>query len=103
MKYLAFLEYDWKDIEKVGGAWKKILDDREEGSDKWPKRIIDTYRLEADLPKLTKEVQGFTIFETEKEEHIINEVYQFAPFIKFKFIPIVDSRKAYQLYMGWKK
>ena len=103
MKYLALMEMDWENVEKIGDLWKRILEERVTGSDKWPKVIFPEHKLETNLPKLTKDIKAFVIYETDKQEHLINEEFMFAPWINFHFVPIVESRKAMNTWLGWKR
>ena len=89
IKFLMLWELDWEDQEKARDLGLEIGEELKKGSDKFPKRVIGSGILSTTLPKLTKEVQGFTIYETDDWKQIRNMRQHYTPFMKTYFIPIV--------------
>ena len=106
MKYLVFAECNFGDLERIRELWKQILDEQAKGSDKWPKReqfLSEAHALQAELYKKTLERQVFWIFETDKEEHLINYRMHFATILDLNFIPITSVRKSFETWMGMER
>lgn len=88
-------------MERIVELMKQILDEREKGSDRFPKKLLfEAHALEAELIKKSKDVQGFFVFETDKEEHLINYRMHLAPYMDLKFIPLTSIRKSLEMWMG---
>lgn len=104
MKYLAFFEYKWEDVERMRELWKQVLDERAKGSDRWPKALLfESHALQAELYKKSLDRQGFFIFETDKEEQITNYRMHFANIMDINFIPITSARRTFESWMGLKR
>ena len=103
MKYLAFAQYNWEDAERVSQSDKKIRDERAKDSDVFPEAeqlLFEPHTLTGELPMKSKEQQAIWIFETDNEEHLLNYEMTHAPYLDIKFIPITESRKIIQQWMG---
>ena len=103
MKYFILTDTSWENIEKVTEAWKRVLDERAKGSEKFPEKLlVEPYTFT--VPGLfgSKDVQGFFIFETDREEHLINYIMHYANIQDFKIIPIVETKKAVSSWLGMK-
>jgi hypothetical protein len=103
VKYFCLTDTNWENIEKVTEAWKRVLDERSKGSDRWPKRLLfepHQFTVPGLLGK--KDGQGFFIFETDKEEHLVNYMMHYANIQDVKIIPIVETKKAVSSWLGMK-
>ena len=103
MKYLAFIESNYEDLERSVELLKQIFDERGIGLDKFPKAeqiLFNAHILEAELFKKSKDIHGFFVLETEKEEHLINYRMHLAPYTDIKFIPLTSLRKSLETWMG---
>ena len=104
MKYLGFFERNFADVEKILELYKQVLDEREKGSDMFPKTLLfESHTLAGELYKRSRDLQGFFIFETDKEEHLINYMLHYAPYMDFRFIPLTEDRKTAEARLGLKK
>ena len=104
MKYLAFMESNYADVERLTVLYKEVLDEIAKGSDRFPKEILfESHTLRAELYKKSKDRQSFFILETDNPDHLSNYAMQFAPYADVKFIPITDTRKTAEAWLSWKK
>jgi len=104
MKYLAFIERNVGDFERLTELWKQVQDEREKRSDMFPKTLLfEPHTLQADLPNKTRDLQGFFIFETEDQSHLMNYVMHYAPYMNIRFIPITEDRKTAEAWLGWER
>lgn len=95
MKYFVLWDSNWEVTEKGREAWKQVLDERAEGSERWPKKLLfEPHNFS--VPGLfgKKDSQGFFIFETDKEEHLINYFMHYANIMDFKIIPLLETKKS---------
>ena len=104
LRYLVIYEYNWEDLERNIEAWKKVLNEREQGSDRFPKKLlIEPHSIIADLPKKTRDMQGFFIFDSDDQMHLINYVMQYAPYMHYRFIPIFEDAESAKVWVGMKE
>jgi len=106
MKYLGVFEFNFEDLERISEADKKLLNEREKGSDAFPKEeqvLFQLHTLGADLPKKSRDVQCVWIFETDNEDHLINYMMFHAPYADYKFIPLTRSRRVIELWLGGRR
>lgn len=95
MKFFILADIKWEDTEKCIESWKKVLDERAKGLDRFPKDLLfepHTFTVPGLFGK--KDAQGFMVFETDKEEHLINYIIHYANIMDIKIIPIVETKKA---------
>lgn len=91
MKYLVCTEWDPKDSDKVVEKFKKIPAIREKSPELFPKIVAGAYNF-------VGESKGFAVYETDNPEQLINMAMYYMPYMKVKWIPIIDSVKAVELY-----
>ena len=103
MKFLTVADYDWEHTEILTESWKKMVDVRSRDPEKLAKIIFGVHQFTANLTEKTKDVRIFAIFEADSEEQIINQIFHLVPYLDVQFIPIVDSRKVTEMWMGWEK
>jgi hypothetical protein len=99
----VFVEWNFNDLERITGLWKQLLDEREEGSDKWPtgeQVVHEPHILEAELYNKSKDIQAFWIVETENPMHFVNYRMHFALYIDIKIIPITHAARTTEVWMG---
>lgn len=68
MKYLVFGQYNWEDIERITVLWKQLENERETGKFV-QKNLFEPHYFQVDLPKLSKDIQGFWVIETDDPMH----------------------------------
>jgi len=96
---MAIGEWNFEDTERILDSFKHVIDERKKGADRWPKMLFEYHPFTTDLPKLSEDVQGFLIFETDNQDHIINEIWHYAPFSVSKYIPIVEGARTMKLWL----
>jgi hypothetical protein len=95
MKYICFWEFKPEDFDKMIEKYKQAMEDREKVPDKFPKILFGPYSLGG-------EWKGFTVYDATPEQ-MTNLALHYMPEEKLKFVPIVDSKKAIELYLEMKK
>ena len=103
MKYFCLWDSNFEDVEKIREAWKQVLDERAKGSDRFPETLLfESHNFS--VPGLfgKKDAQGFWIFETDKEEHLMNYIMHYANIEDLKIIPIMETKKAMSSWLGMK-
>ena len=96
MKYICFWEFKPEDFDKIIEKYKQAMKDREKFPEKFPKILFPPHSLGG-------EWKGFTIYETDTPEPLLNLVLHYSPEEKMKFVPILESVKALELYLKMKK
>ena len=94
MNYIAFWEYCPEDFDKVIEKYKQV--EREKGTEKFPKRLFPPHGMGG-------EHKGFSLFENVTPEQLMNMVLHYAPEMKLKFVPILETAKVIELYQKMKK
>ncbi|MEM2841775.1 MAG: DUF3303 family protein [Thermoproteota archaeon] len=92
MKFIAFWEFNAEDTNKVIEKFKVQVAEAE----KFPKTIFGPYNF-------IGETKGFTILETDDPDKLMNSAIYYDPELKFKFIPIIETTKGAELWLGMKK
>lgn len=94
MKYIGFWEYDRKDIYKVFETEEKLMPKYESDPARWRRKygkFIEGYWL-------GMEPKGFSIFEFDNPQQMINLDVAFWPHKKFKFVPLFDHDQVIEAY-----
>lgn len=86
MKFIAFWEFDPKDAAKVIEKFKK--------SELGLKQLMDVHHIGG-------QNKGFTIFETDDEQDIIDYMCYYSPELDLKIYPIQDSMKAANTWLEY--
>ena len=89
MKFIAFLECNKDDLDKLIEIWDKRLSEHHTVKTIYPPHTI------ADSPP---GYRGFTIFETDNVEDIMHYVTEYGLVAKVKVFPIWESEKSTALY-----
>jgi len=95
MKFIAFYEYKFEDIDKVLEKGAQALAIREKAPERFPKAIFDF--------NIVGETKGVAMFETDSPDQLCNLALHNAPELTCKFMPILDSAKSAELYKKLKK
>ena len=64
-KYLVFIECDSKDYDKIVPKSRKTMEYVEKHPEEFPTQVLPPQRLLGDIPKLTKDLKGISIIETD--------------------------------------
>ncbi len=96
MKYIWFWEYEQKDTLKMFEMNSKVGFEREKHPEKYPKKIFDAHWL-------GMEPKGFTIYDVDDPQQIINLEVAFSPVKKSKFVPLFDHKSVVDTYIREKK
>ena len=104
MRYLAFIEFNFRDFERLSQSYKQVLDEREKVSDRFPKTLVlEHHFLEAEFVKKSKEIQAFWVFDTDDQRHLTNYRMHYAPYADVNFIPLTYGEHVLQAWMGWRR
>lgn len=95
MKYICFWEFKPEDFDNIIEKYRQAMEDREKIPDKFPKILFGPYSIGG-------EWKGFTVYDATPEQ-MTNLALHYMPEEKLKFIPILDSKKALELYLKMKK
>ncbi|MBM3292748.1 hypothetical protein FJY84_08740, partial [Candidatus Bathyarchaeota archaeon] len=82
MKYACFFEYDQKDTDEVINRFKKMVPLR--GTPDYPKAISPTYGYGG-------QSSGFTLYEVDNPQQIINHSVHYIPLMKLNWVPVVEA------------
>jgi len=96
MKFIGFFEYKAEDIDKVIEKFKLLTAEREKGITKFAKVILGPLNF-------TGETKGFTVFETDDPDTLMNTALFYIPVLNYKFIPIQESSRGVELWAKMKK
>jgi len=94
VKYIGFWEYDRKDIYKVFDIEKELMPLYENDPEGWRKKygkFIEGYWL-------GMEPKGFSIFEFDEPQQMINLDVAYWPYKKFKFVPLFGHDQVIETY-----
>ena len=91
MKYIAFWEYDPKDLEKVRTKWMKFGEVAEKKPGVFPKSISKSYAM-------FEGHSGFQLFETDDPKQLVGMMMYYSPEAEFRFIPIIELKEASEAY-----
>ena len=96
MKYIWFWEYDPKDIYKMFEKDNEISEERKKEPKRYPKLIMDGHWL-------GMENKGFTIYEVDDPQQLLNVAAKFFPEKKTKFVPIFEVAEVKKTFLKVKK
>ena len=82
MKYICYYEYDPKDLDEVIDRFMKMIPLRDTAD--YPTAISTTYGLGG-------QDKGFTIYEVDNQQQLINHHIHYTPVLKLKWIPLMES------------
>lgn len=93
MRYIGVYEYDIEDVDNVFTKGKEISAEREQFPDKYPKRLLLQDGSTAEFGVLG-EPKGFTLYETDDPEQLMNLILFWSPVMEWKFMPIIHPSKS---------
>lgn len=94
MKFLAFFELDPEDWDKALEKNTKAVEEMEKNPDTYPtKTVFLPHTLLGELPKLTKALKGFSIWEAKSAEDLLDRFQYYLPEMRAVFIPIAPSQR----------
>ena len=95
VQFIGFWEYSAEGTDKVIERLKK-MPVGEKRPEKFAKVIFGPYTFDG-------ERRGFTIYETDDPEKLANVQIYYGPEMNWKFVPLIDTRKAAELYLKAQK
>lgn len=96
MKVIKFWKLCPEDLDKGIAKFGKLLEEMNKAPEKYPKYVVPPHGV-GDVFK------GISILEADNEEQLVNYILAVTPEFKIKFIPLIDSSKAIELYMKTKQ
>jgi len=96
MKYIGFWEFCPGDLDKAIAKNNQVIADRKTGSKKFGTMIFGPFGLGG-------EMKGFTVYEVDNYEQLINISLHYAPVMTWKFVPILETGKVIELWEKMKK
>jgi len=102
-KYVVFIECDSKDYDKIVPKARKSRDYREKHPENYPKIVLSAQRFLGDIPKLTKDLKGFNIIETDDLQKFVNMKVMNMPEVTTYIVPIVDLSEFQDTYLKSRK
>ena len=95
MKYIAYWEYDFGDVDKVLEKLELYMEEVEKFPQKYPKELFPEHET-------LEGAKGFVIIEATPDQ-LINEALFWLPELKYKFVPIFEGAKVVEAYKKLKK
>ena len=96
MQLIAFWEYKAEDIPKVIEKLSQMTAEREKGTERVAKIVYGPYNFNG-------ETKGFTVYETDDPDKLMNLAIFYGPEMTWKFVPLIDTKKAAELWLKMKK
>jgi hypothetical protein len=94
--FIAFWEYSAEDTAKVIEKFNKATEERKKGTEKFAKLVYGPYHFNG-------KQEGFSVYETDDPDKLMNISIFYAPEMTWKFKPIIETRKAAELWLKMKK
>ena len=96
MKFIGFWELCPDDLDKVIEKTLYVMKERQSGSKKYGTAIYGPYAMGG-------EYKGFTVFEFENDEQMVNITLHYGPELRWKFVNIVENTKVIEHWQKMKK
>ncbi len=96
MQFIGFFEYSAENVGNYFEKFRQMTAEREKGTENSPKLIFGPFLLEG-------ENRGFAVYETDDPDRLMRLSLFFTPELKVEFVPIIETRKAAELYRKMKK
>jgi hypothetical protein len=96
MKFIAFWEYNAEDTVKCIEKLKQAMTERERGTESLAKLIFGPYNFSG-------KTKGFSVYETDDPDKLMNVAVFYMPEMRWKFIPIIETGKSAELWLKMKK
>jgi hypothetical protein len=91
MRFIWYWEYNQREALKMFEVNRRVGEDRKKHPDKYPKLIFGAHWL-------GMEPKGFTIYEVDNSQQIVNLEVAFSPIKKSKFVPIFEHKSVVETY-----
>jgi len=95
-QFIAFWEYNAEDTAKVIKKFTQMTAERGKRTEEFAKLVYGPYHFNG-------KQSGFSVYETDDADKLMNISIFYAPEMTWKFKPIIDTRKAAQLWAKMKK
>ena len=82
LKFICFFEYEGEDIDKILPLFEKMVGLR--GKPGYPKAIMPSQHFAG-------ETNGFTIYEADDPQQMINHFTNYEPYMRFTWKPLVET------------
>jgi hypothetical protein len=96
VQFIGFWEYCAEDTMKVIEKFRQVTAEREKGTTRFPKLVYGPYHFNG-------EHKGFVVFDTDDPDQLTNQASFYAPEMEWKFVPLIDTRKRFDLWLKMKK
>jgi hypothetical protein len=96
VQFIGFWEYSKEDTEKVTAKFKQIMAERKRGTERFAKLVFGPCHFDG-------ETKGFAVYETNDPDKLMSLAVFYEPLMTFKFVPLIDSTKATELWAKMKK
>ena len=96
MKYIGFWEFCPENMDKAIEKNNQVVAERNTGSKKFGTVIFGPFGLGG-------EMKGFTVFEVDNYEQLINLSLHYVPYMTWKFVPLLETTKIIELWHKMKK
>jgi hypothetical protein len=98
MLFIVFFEYSAENIQKVIEKFGQLTVEREEltREGRIPKLVFGPYHFNG-------QAKGFSVYETDDPDQLMNFAIFYLPEMTIKWVPLIESRKAAELWMKMKK
>ncbi len=96
MLFIAFFEWCPGDGTKAIEKTKQMTEERKKGPERFPKLVYGPYNFN------NGETKCFAVYETDDPDKLANYAIFYGPEVTVKYIPLIDTRKASELYLKMK-
>ena len=96
MKVVKFWKLSEENMDKGIAKFGKLLEEMKKAPQKYPKYITPPHGIGSVF-------KGMSILEADNEEQLVNYILAVTPEFKIKFMPLIESSKAIEIYMKTKK
>jgi hypothetical protein len=90
--FIGFFEYNADDADKVIAKFTQIMAERQTETEKFGKLVFGPYHFAG-------EDKGFGVYETDDPDRLMSLSVFYTPLLKWKFIPLIESGKAVELWV----
>ena len=94
MIYICYWEMCPEDLDKVIPLFQEMVKLR--GKPDYPKELFATYGFSGQM-------KGFTIYEVDNEQQRINHYIHYHPYLKLKWVPLMEAKDFIKTYLEKKK
>jgi hypothetical protein len=96
VKVVKFWKLGEEDLDKGVAKFGKLLEEMKKEPAKYPKYVVPPHGIGSVF-------KGMSILDADNEEQLINYILALTPEFKIKFMPLIESSKAIEIYMKTKK